>query len=240
MGIKDLFNKVKNKILPQNDKSVSASEYTIEDEIATMESYTTPKGYIMEDNLRNQHKEDRSPLLSLRVHLIIWGYGDEKLPTNYFCQLVDRLHNAICKDAFAYDYVIDMLCKQAKTFIMDENGEVSDRKNKLSSKEIISLSDNPVLEYASKFNYFEFADDIYGTVDNKRIVFMKVILFLAINSGADESVPVNRNILKDNPWLLDKDTYYNKLGMVKDEKSFLKYCYEMSGNDCFKILYEKL
>lgn len=46
MGIKDLFNKVKNKILPQNDKSVSASEYTIEDEIATMESYTTPKGIL--------------------------------------------------------------------------------------------------------------------------------------------------------------------------------------------------
>lgn len=240
MGLKDLFNKVKNKILPRENEAAQEPEHTIEDEIAMMESYTTPRGYIMEEKIKKEHEEQISPMLSIVIHLMVWGYGQEKLPSNYFCRIMEKLKNAVTRNMVIYNYLIDMLCKQAKPFTMDENGEVKDRVNKLSSKEIISVTENPVLEYASKFDFFEFADDICGDMQNKLVVFMHVINFLAVNSGADESVPVNRNVLKENQWLLDKQTYFNKLGMVKDEKSFLKDCCDLSDNVCFKLMYNNL
>lgn len=239
MGLKDLFNKVKDIIKPKKN-DVQVPEYTIEDEIAKMESYTAPNGYIFEEKIREEHKGDINPMISDEVYFMILGYGNEKLPTNYFSKLVNKCRNAINRNAFAFNYVTSMLCRQAKTFVVDENGEVKDRINKLTSKEIISFEDNPVLAYASKFDFFELNSDACGDSQNKLAVFMHVINFLAAYSGTDESVPINKNVLKENAWLLDKNTYYNKLNMVKDLKEFLKYCCEMSSDEGFRIMYNNL
>lgn len=240
MGFKDLFSKVKNKFSSKDNYPEQSPADLLKAEAAEMESYTTPKGYIMEERLREELDFTMEKGVSFNIYLIYAGYGKEKLPTIYFSNLIDKIasNTPIVRNSFAYNFLTEVLCKQAKPFFKDKDKQIKERANRLSSEEMISATDNPVLAFASKFNFYEFKTDIDGELADKFAVFMDIVNFLAVFSGIDETIPINKDILQQNPWILDKQTYYNKLGIVKDKKSFLKDCYEISGNKYFELMLE--
>ena len=197
------------------------SEYGIE----SLKEYTAPKAYLLDERLKKEYenKDFNGRDVSYEVFLGVW-HKDAKIPTIYFSNFVSAIYDEYNIEALKYvgscDMLTSVLSVLAQTYELDDDGEPVEKKSALTTEDLVSFVNNPVLKFVKEFHIFDLADDDTGSWRDKFNLYSAVLIFLGLCSFDD------KNVLEDNKWLLEEEPYFNSLGVVKKEKGFIKYCIE--------------
>lgn len=193
--------------------------------IESLKEYTTPKAYLLEERLKKEYenKDFGGRNVSFDVFLGVYNEG-VKIPTIYFSNFVGAIDDEYDIQPLKYVGPCEMLSEVlkvlAKTYELDDDGEPIEKKSALSVEDLLSFENNPVLKFIKEFNAFEVKDDDSGSWSDKFVLYSDILVFLGLCSFNDKKV------LEENKWLLEKDAYFNSLGIVKKEKGLIKYCIE--------------
>lgn len=209
-----------NKYNPENKR---LDWFSSEDGLKTLKDYTSPKCYLLEDRLKKEYDDKDFPNGKLSfVSFVNIYHKKSKIPSVYFDCFVNNINVQPLKYVGPSEAVTNILAFQAKNFVLNDDGEPEVIERGLKIEDVISLEKNPVLKFVKEFKVFELNDDDSGSWSDKFALYLDALYFLAKASDEDTE------ILNENMWLLEKETYFNSLGVIKSEKTFYKYCISKS------------
>ncbi|MBO5746684.1 MAG: hypothetical protein J6S13_06295 [Clostridia bacterium] len=201
-----------------------------EDGLKAFSEYMTVQNYILEETITKEHKE-KYPQHPFGVFTSVF-HKDAKLPFSYFSNLVDAIKVPALEYVGPTDMVAHGLAIQAKPFYIDDDGEPQAIEPILKPEEIVSVEINPLLNYVSNFDCFEFEDDAQGSFENKFNLWSQVVAWLCGYSK-------DKDIISKNRWVFSKEVYLNEFGTVRKPKGFFKKCMELAADEQSKAYFEK-
>ena len=110
----------------------------------------------------------------------------------------------------------------ALPYKMNDDGEPELRETPLTPEQFVSVDHNPLLYFVKNFNAFQLQDDVTGKFDDKFAVYRAAVYFIQLSIG--------EIVLKEDHWLLDKNTYINEFGTARKIKGFITKCKELTDN----------
>jgi hypothetical protein len=240
-----LFSKKPEKVLDRRGNVIVKGDlnaidkplkwFDSEDGITALKEYTKPQNYLLQEKYRKQYDELSKQPWALSSYIQIF-HKDVKAPCVYFGNLLGNFKVRPLNYSIAINYITDLLCLSVMAFDIDEDGEPKHVEPKLTLEKAVSLEKNPLLYFASKFDFFDLKDDDQGTFDDKWTAYSLMLKFLVIQAVQNDAV------ITENPWILEKSTYFNEMDTVRKEKGFLKKCIELSGENSqyFEIMLKRL
>lgn len=212
-----------------NPEGKSLEWFCSDDGLKAFKEYITPQNYFLEETIEKE-KETKYGNYTLKTVVDIF-HKDAKIPYVFFRNLIDNIKVQALEYVGPIELLIKVLSIQAKPFYIDEDGEPQTITACMSPEEIVSIEKNPVLSFVTNFNCFKLADDVQGSWNDKYGLWSEMITWLGAKCILD------REILSENPWVFEKETYFNDLGTVRKSKSFYKKCIELSSDkDYFENL----
>ena len=200
-----------------------------EDGLEAFSEYMTVQNYILEETIKKEN-EAKYPQFSFDVFTCVF-HTDAKLPFSYFKNLLDAIDVPILK--YVGTTVAHYLAIQAKPFYIDDDGEPQAKEPFLKPEEIVSVEINPLLNYVSNFDCFEFEDDAQGSFENKFKLWSQVAIRLCCLCSKD------KDIISKNQWVFSKEVYLNEFGTVRKPKGFFKKCMELAADEQSKVYFEE-
>lgn len=218
MGLFDIFKKGKNTIVDNKPQGKSLEWFTSEAGLAALKEYTTPQSYILESSFEEEY-DRKDEDCGFRIFLQVF-HKDAKVPSLYFTALAKSLNAPALTLVTPTDLLVKLLKIMACPYSVNDDGEKEPRTTDLPLEHIVSIDNNPVLNFVRNFNIFEIKDDGIGSAEDKYDLYFEVLLFLST---------VVKDIEIDNmQWLFDKNTYLDDLGTIRNKKGFFKKCKEVS------------
>ena len=214
-----------------NPDGKSLQWFSSEDGMKSFSEYVTAQNYLFEETIKKEHKSKYSEY-SFNVFVSV-VHKDAKLPSVYFKKLVDAIDVQALEYVGPTDLLTDVLSIQARPFYIDDDGEPQALEPAFTPEEIVSIDKNPALNFVKNFTCFELEDDAQGSWESKYALWSDILIWVGVFGGS------NKEIISENPWVFSKETYFNDLGIVRNEKGFYKKCIELTTNEEYKARFEE-
>ena len=221
-----------------------------EDGKKEFEEYTSPQAYAKQNKLEKE-EDNLFSLYHTCIHSgALIGDGSEfkvqlerlpKIPLEFFDMLLNSIFYigkedeedeslefiSFSQEKWYFDVITSNLVTLAKRFDIDENGEPIERKLPLEYFQLISVDENPILNFVKNFKGYDSSVD---DPDNLLpLHFLEVITFISacVYKGYT-------NVLNTEPWLFDKSSYLTSMGTPKTKVGFLNNAIEKASTDEYK------
>lgn len=159
----------------------------------------------------------------------------DPLPTDLFNSFLTELFEEIDKEGRILYLVQDLLVFNIRFlncpyFIKPDTGDFIELKEVLlPNKSVFSRTENIFLKYIDLFmervgNHF---DDTYNT---DLVYDLEILMNHCISFISDEFIHQKSNILEDNPWLYDRNTFFVAGNQLRTEDQFIKKCRALTNN----------
>ncbi len=116
------------------------------------------------------------------------------------------------------EIVIKCLTILGTDYHINDDGEPEPCERIMEVEDLIDEEKNPLLKFLSTFDAFMYEDDEVGSIKDKFSVWYDCLLY--VNNCI---ICENLDVLEKDKWLFDESTFINDFGVLKSEKSFLKY-----------------
>lgn len=186
----------------------------------------TIQNFKLDEVYEKEQKEKDIEYFEVLVHVYHKGFQSPRI---YLRSLVSALGEVQgCSDALQYTFPIDatagVLGIIAKPFYSDDNGDPVACDPTLNSRDMCDADKNPILKFVRDFHVYNFAND---DMEWKEMVGLwHEALFFVLDQVIDEKM----DVLEKNPWLFEKDSYFNTVGGLRTVKSFLANAADVSSD----------
>lgn len=231
MGLFNFFNKddksenavQKPVVLSPKDKPYEW--FRSEEGLKCYDEYMIAKNFSADETYIKEFEEKGSKYYDIFIEVC---HKEHKSPKIFFESLVTAVGKVPgCSDSLLYTAPIkllaDLLTVQARPFYFNDDGDPIPVDPKPDGKLIVSIESNPVLKFAFEFGAYKFEND---DLDWQTMIQLWKTALLFVSS--EVVIHGNYDVLKENSWLLEKETYVTALGTLRTEKGFLKTGVEKS------------
>ena len=191
------------------------------------DEYIQQKNFDNDKIYKKEAEEKNVEYYSVYVNVYRKGF---KSPNLFLRQLVSSLGEVEgCSPALKYVGPIDILTgaleAMLEPYFTDDNGDLIPRNIPLTKEQVVDYNKNPLLKFAKEFKVIDFEDD---GLDFKAAcdLWFEAVWFIWSEIVVESRV----DVLENNPWLFEKDTYLNAAGGLRKEKGFFTTGKEKSTN----------
>lgn len=188
--------------------------------IQTYNEYMVAANFYADEKYRKEFEEGDHDGISYAIFVSIW-HKEHKSPFVYLRSLIIAAKKTpnYKNDALAYigpvDLLTNCLVNLAEPYFFDDNGDPVSKETLPSPEKLMSVDDNPLLKFALTFEAFSFESAADWSLAYS--LWSAALLFI----NHEVYVKNDWQVLEKNPWLFEKETYVNALGIMRTEKGFL-------------------
>lgn len=213
---------------PRNPEDKPYEWFMSEVGLSVFEETMTVKNFT-NDEIYEQEQKDKG-VEYFSVYCSVYR-KEHKSPRLYFEALVSAVAKLPgASDALLYVWPIEsaacVLGLQAKPFYSDDNGDPVMVEPKPDGRQINDINVNPVLKFIRDFHIFSF--------ENKEFVWKEMallwsdVLWFILRETTEHGV--DWDVIGNNPWIFEKDTYLTQAGTLRSRKGLLTTGLEKSTN----------